>query len=119
MNIQPHACALLADFSRLPKGEALPCIAWLDLAESRLAPGALREYRTPLNEKRLAALQSIARERGVSVAALVLAWMACKPMDAVPIASVSSAAHLQELTESFDLALTAEEIERLDAGEAF
>mgnify|MGYP005791240977 FL=1 len=40
-------------------------------------------------------------------------------MDAVPIASVSSAAHLQELTESFDLALTAEELERLDAGEAF
>lgn len=88
-------------------------------AAGRLAPGALREYRNPLNEKRLAALQSIARERGVSVAALVLAWMACKPMDAVPIASVSSAAHLQELTESFDLALTAEELERLDAGEAF
>ena len=45
MNIQPHACALLADFSRLPKGEALPCIAWLDLAESRLAPGALQRQK--------------------------------------------------------------------------
>lgn len=45
MNIQPHACALLADFTRLPKGEALPCIAWLDLAESRLAPGALQRQK--------------------------------------------------------------------------
>ena len=46
-------------------------------AAGRPAPGALCEYRNPLNEKRLAALQSIARERGVSVAAPVLAWMAC------------------------------------------
>ena len=45
MDIQAKVCALFADFSRLPSEKALPYIAWLDLAESRLTPGALQRQK--------------------------------------------------------------------------
>ena len=45
MDIQANVCALFADFSRLPAGKALPYMAWLDLAESRLTPGALQRQK--------------------------------------------------------------------------
>lgn len=45
MDIQAKVCALFADFSRLSEEKALPYMAWLDLAESRLMPGALQRQK--------------------------------------------------------------------------
>ena len=84
-----------------------------------LAPDALPEYRNQCNCRRLQALRQLAGEKGVSIAALVLAWMAAKPFPAVPIATVSSQAHLDELTQAFQISLDQEEVALLDAGRSY
>lgn len=88
-------------------------------AAGTLRDGALREYRCALNDRRLAALRQLSEARGVSIAALVLAWMAGKPFIAVPIAAVSGMRQLLELTEALDCSLNADEVALLDAGEEY
>lgn len=88
-------------------------------AAGTLAEGKLSEYRCALNDRRLAALREVSASRGVSIAALVLAWMSAKPFPAVPIAAVSGLGQLDGLAEAFDLALTPEEVALLDAGEEY
>lgn len=88
-------------------------------AAGTLRDGTLREYRCALNDRRLAALRQLSEARGVSIAALVLAWMAGKPFPAVPIAAVSGMRQLLELTEALDCSLSADEVALLDAGEEY
>jgi hypothetical protein len=61
----------------------------------------------------LAALDGVAAETGASLAQLALAWLAAQPGVTAPIASATSVAQLEELTGSWDVALTKEQLDRL------
>ncbi|MFL0712407.1 MAG: aldo/keto reductase [Microcella pacifica] len=69
--------------------------------------------RTPRNVELLDALESVASDRGVSMAAVALAWLRQQRRVAAPIASARSVEQLQSLIESFELVLTEDELARL------
>lgn len=66
----------------------------------------------------LAALDEVAAEVGAALATVTLAWMMAQPAITAPIASATSLEQLGELIAALNLALTPEQIARLDAASA-
>jgi aryl-alcohol dehydrogenase-like predicted oxidoreductase len=81
--------------------------------DSVRAGGAAAYLDEPRNLELLGALDDIAGARGVSVAAVALAWLRQQPAVAAPIASARTVEQLPALVESFGLELTADELARL------
>ncbi len=81
--------------------------------DSPRAGTASRLLETPRNVELLDALQGVAEGRGVSMAAVALAWLRQQRRVAAPIASARSVEQLHSLIESFDLVLTEDELARL------
>lgn len=77
-----------------------------------------RAYLTPRGEAVLAALGDIAAQRGTTMSAVALAWLAAQPTVAAPIASARSVEQLDELLPSLTLELSAAECAALDAASA-
>jgi aryl-alcohol dehydrogenase-like predicted oxidoreductase len=84
-----------------------------DLAKSRRGSG-VRAYMDGKGPQVLAVMDAIAADRGVSLAAIALAWLMAKPGVTAPIASATSVDQLSELMDAMELALSAEEMRRLD-----
>src|SRR5262245_10674961 len=57
---------------------------------------------------------AVARERGVSLAQVALAWVLAKPEVSAPIVGASKAGHLDDALKALELKLGAEEIARLE-----
>lgn len=66
----------------------------------------------------LAAMDAVAAETGASLAQIALAWLAAQPGVTAPIASATSVAQLEELIGSWDVVLSAEQVDRLTAAGA-
>jgi aryl-alcohol dehydrogenase-like predicted oxidoreductase len=66
----------------------------------------------------LAALDRVAAETGATVAQVALAWLAAQPGVTAPIASATSIEQLEELAGSWDLELSADQLDRLTAAGA-
>jgi 1-deoxyxylulose-5-phosphate synthase len=58
---------------------------------------------------------NLGREHGVSAAQIALAWMLHKPYITAPIIGASKMEHLEEAIAALDIALSVEEIDRLEA----
>jgi aryl-alcohol dehydrogenase-like predicted oxidoreductase len=76
-------------------------------------PSAAR-YLTPSGLAVLAALDSVAAERGVAPATVALAWLRTRPDVVAPLASARTVEQLPALLASATLNLTADETESLD-----
>ncbi len=83
--------------------------------ESARAAGAGKHLETERGRAVLAALDSIAEERGAEVATVALAWLAARPTVVAPIASARTVEQLPALTAVAELRLTEEETGRLTA----
>jgi aryl-alcohol dehydrogenase-like predicted oxidoreductase len=81
--------------------------------ESARAGGASKYLDDPKNVTLLSTLDVIAASHGVSVTAVSLAWLRQQTGIGAPIASARTLEQLEELIQSFDLALTLDELERL------
>ncbi|HZZ86227.1 MAG TPA: aldo/keto reductase [Anaeromyxobacteraceae bacterium] len=68
----------------------------------------------PVAMARLATAREVARERGATVAQVALAWQLHHPPVTAPIASATSPAQVEELCGAVGLALSPEEVARLD-----
>ncbi len=66
----------------------------------------------------LAAMDEIAAETGATLARIALAWVAAQPGVTAPIASATSLAQVEELTGSWDVALSRAQLDRLTAAGA-
>jgi aryl-alcohol dehydrogenase-like predicted oxidoreductase len=82
--------------------------------------GSNRAHRVPeyMNARGfavLAAMDAIAEETGASLAQIALAWVAAQPGVTAPIASATSAEQLAELLGVLDLALSTDQLAKLDA----
>ena len=88
-----------------------------DGAGTARQPGASR-YLTPAGLAVLAALDSIAADRGVEVASVALAWLLTRPGVVAPLASARTLEQLPALLASATLDLTTDEIEALDKASA-
>jgi aryl-alcohol dehydrogenase-like predicted oxidoreductase len=88
-----------------------------DHAGAQRQPGASR-YLTPAGLTVLAALDSIAADRGVAPATVALAWLRTRPHVAAPLASARTVDQLPALLASATLDLTTDEVEALDKASA-
>ena len=88
-----------------------------DHAGAARQPGASR-YLTPTGLAVLAALDSVAADRGVAPATVALAWLRAKPQVAAPLASARTVDQLPALLASAALDLSGDEMEILDKASA-
>jgi len=70
-------------------------------------------YANPVNDKRFAAAQALADERGVSINEVVLAYMLCQPHQTVPIFGGSSPEQVRESVKAAALQLSEADLARL------
>ncbi|WP_414936794.1 aldo/keto reductase [Amycolatopsis sp. cmx-11-51] len=131
--LQPHYNLVERDYETelapTVEREGLTILPYFALAKGFLAgkyrskdaigdsPRAARasSYLDERGERVLAALDAIAADRGVSVAAVSLAWLFARPTVTAPIASARSVEQLNDLLPAADLALTADEVDALTA----
>jgi aryl-alcohol dehydrogenase-like predicted oxidoreductase len=133
--LQPHYNLLErrqyeGELAAVCKQQGVACVPYFGLARGFLTGKYRRDGRAPagprasgvresyFNERGFAvldALDVIAGERGTTVAAVSLAWLAAQPTVLAPIASATSPAQLAELLPSVGLELSHEELERLSA----
>jgi aryl-alcohol dehydrogenase-like predicted oxidoreductase len=85
-----------------------------DLARSRARGGAVKKYLDPRGLQVLAALDAVAEAHHATPAQVALAWLMARPGITAPIASATSVEQLAELVGATRLALTDDEIARLD-----
>jgi aryl-alcohol dehydrogenase-like predicted oxidoreductase len=86
--------------------------------DSARAGGAARHLETERGRRVLGALDEIARDRGVAVATVALAWLAAQPTVTAPIASARTVEQLPALLAVADLRLTEDELRRLTEASA-
>ena len=89
-----------------------------DLSKSVRGPRSVAKHMGAKGNRVLAALDAVAKARGVGVAAVALAWQIARPGITAPIASATSPEQLAELARAAEVALTAEEMAALDAASA-
>lgn len=75
------------------------------------------EYRNQANEERLSALKQVAAEVGASPQQVMLAWLWSKP-NMIPLVAASSTAQLDANLAGMEIALSEEQIVRLDTAGA-
>lgn len=111
--------------------DGLSCLPYFALAQGFLtgkyragspvdsvrAPGAER-YLDVRGRRVLATLETIARTRGTTIAAVALAWLLSDPSIAAPIASARTATQLADLVPAVELTLAAEEVAQLHEASA-
>lgn len=83
--------------------------------EGRPRSYRVKEYMNARGKAVLAAMDEVAEETGASLAQIALAWNAAQPGVTAPIASATSVEQVEELLGAIDLALSDDQISRLDA----
>ncbi|HXO51444.1 MAG TPA: aldo/keto reductase [Mycobacterium sp.] len=81
-------------------------------------PGGARSYLDTRGIRLLATLDEISSEHGVTVAAVSLAWLMAKPTVTAPIASARTVGQLDGLLPATRIALTHDDMRRLDESSA-
>ncbi len=136
VSMQNHLNLLYREEERemlgLCREEGVGVIPWSPLARGRLtrpwteAPPTKRAetdqfgktlYRGAEDSDRaiVGAVGQIARERGVPMAQVALAWVLAQPGVTAPIVGASKPHHLEDAVAALDLALSDDEIDRLEA----
>jgi aryl-alcohol dehydrogenase-like predicted oxidoreductase len=104
----------LFDYCRNRKITLLAYSALLSGAYSRPERSIDEGYQGEDTQKRLAALNATAKDKGVTVNQVILAWMLHGNPSVLPLIAASSEAQLQENLQALDIDLSIEEMERLD-----
>ncbi|WP_315701815.1 MULTISPECIES: aldo/keto reductase [unclassified Bradyrhizobium] len=90
-----------ADFGKSPRGER-----------------SVAKYMNPRGMRILAGLDEVAKETGAEPASIALAWLLAKPSVTAPIASATKPEHVDTLVAATKLALSKDQVARLDAASA-
>jgi len=89
--------------------EGITPLAWSPLAGGKLASNLVADMTDPLHARKLKlqdAVEGLARELGVSRAAIALAWLLKHPSGIVPIVGATDPEHIREATRAADLSLS-------------
>jgi len=74
-----------------------------------------KAFDSPADQPIVEAVEAVAAERGVQMAQVALAWVLSKPVVAAPIVGATRPHHLADAVAALDLALTEDEVQRLEA----
>jgi aryl-alcohol dehydrogenase-like predicted oxidoreductase len=99
----------------LSRGLLNPETARLAPADPRARFPRFHDGNLERNLGLLAALEKLARERGVSTAQLAIAWVAAQGSDIVPLIGTKRRSRLAEALGAFDLVLTPDEVAAIEA----
>ena len=104
-----------------------PLFAWSSLARGLfhgtttrenaaqvLGPAVVKTYCFEENFRRLDRAQELAREKGVSVAQIALAWVLHRPLDIFPLTGAATREECLQNVAALDIVLTRQESEWLD-----
>lgn len=87
------------------------------LAEGRaLSPGQQKVYDSPENRQRAARVQQLARESGLTVSQIVLAWLTSQPFPTIPIVGCRTVAQVEDSMRAADVQLSSEQVAWLAEG---
>lgn len=75
----------------------------------------VRDFARPEDEQVVDRVIQVAAERGAKPAQIALAWLLHNPAVTAPIVGATRAGHLDDAVAALDIALSAEELERLEA----
>lgn len=89
-----------------------------DLGKSAARGGAVKKYLHTRGLGVLDALDEVAARHGATPAQIALAWLIARPGITAPIASATSVAQVRELAAAARLALSTDDVARLDAASA-
>ena len=81
-----------------------------------LPEGPIKEYYAPENTQRLARAEKLAAQKGVSTAAIALAWLLSRPLNLFPIICPTGETHIDEALKAFEVSLTQQEADYLYYG---
>ena len=82
-----------------------------------VSEGVLHRYDSAENRSKLARTQLLAKELDTTVTAIVLAYMTCNPVHAIPLVGCNSIAQVLDSAKGGDIDLTAAQIRYLDGKE--
>jgi len=86
--------------------------------EGRPRAYRVKNYMNPRGMAVLAAMDEVAADTGASLPQIALAWIAAQPGLTAPIASATSVEQVEELLGAMDLALSEDQLTRLDSAAA-
>jgi aryl-alcohol dehydrogenase-like predicted oxidoreductase len=98
-----------------PQGKGRLTRPWGEQTARASVDEVARSFDSPADEPIVAATEQVARERGVPMAQVALAWVLSKPVVTAPIVGATKATHLADAAAAVDLVLTDDEIARLEA----
>ncbi len=98
-----------------PQGKGRLTRPWGEQTARASVDEVARSFDSPADEPIVAATEAVARERGVPMAQVALAWVLSKQVVTAPIVGATKPAHLADAAAAVDLVLTDDEIGRLEA----
>lgn len=129
-SMQPHYNLLYREEERemlpLCRDQGVAVIPWSPLARGRLTKrdtsGSLRNEKDPFSrslyleddDRIVAVVEEVARERDCPMAQIALAWVASRPGVTAPIVGATKPHHITDAIAALDIVLTDEEVSRLE-----
>jgi 1-deoxyxylulose-5-phosphate synthase len=117
---EPELMAMCADTGvglvpYSPQGKGRLARPWGEQSLRSTVDKVVQAFDSPLDEPVVNAVQQVAESRGVTMAAIALAWVLNNPAVSAPIVGATKPHHLPEAVAALDLRLTAEEVQAMEA----
>lgn len=98
-----------------PQGKGRLTRPWGEQTARATVDQVAKTFDVPADQPIIEAVEAIAAERGVTMAEVALAWVLSKSVVAAPIVGATKPHHLADAVAALDLALTDDEVRRLEA----
>ncbi len=98
-----------------PQGKGRLTRPWGQQTARASVDEVAKAFDSPADQPIIEATEAVARDRGVPMAQVALAWVLSKPVVTAPIVGATKPHHLTDAIASLELTLTPDEIQRLEA----
>jgi 1-deoxyxylulose-5-phosphate synthase len=98
-----------------PQGKGRLTRPWGQQTARASVDEVAKAFDSPADQPIIEATEAVARDRGVPMAQVALAWVLSKPVVTAPIVGATKPHHLTDAVAALDLTLTPDEIQRLEA----
>jgi aryl-alcohol dehydrogenase-like predicted oxidoreductase len=97
-----------------PLGKGRVTRPWGEQTQRSEVDAVAKSFDLDIDRPVVDAVQQVARQRGVPMAQVALAWVLSKPVVAAPIVGATKPHHLSDAVAALDITLTEDEIRRLE-----
>jgi len=123
----PTMVAMDAELCRYHRDTGMPAVPYSSQAggffqkmgagqEKQLSSGARRRYDHEANRQRIARIEELRGETGLSITQLALGYLLSQPFPTIPIVGCKTRAHLLDSLSAADVSLAPEQVAYLEGG---